>query len=56
MLGSLFDVAMVGFSAAIFVIALLATLIVGLFVILYSIYLISRGIERFKDWRANRGE
>lgn len=56
MLGSLFDVAMVGFSAALFVIVLLATLVAGLFVILYSIYLISCGIERFKEWRESRGK
>lgn len=55
MLESLFDVAKVGFSAAVFVIALVATLVVGSLVILFSIHLITCGIERFKERRGNRG-
>ena len=56
MLGSLFDVAKVGFAAAVFVIALVSTLVVGSLVVLFSIYLITCGIDRFKEWRIKHGK
>ena len=55
-LTSLFDVAKIGFAAAVFVVALIGSLVVGSLMILFSIHLITCGIKRFKDWRESRGK